>query len=105
MTATALAPRRFTWFDYARYSFSLGLAAGGRTWLSGHTASRYDARRRRMVVDGGMAAQARTAYAKVAAILEAEGKTLADLVHVVEYLTPDGIERYDEAASHYLFRS
>jgi enamine deaminase RidA (YjgF/YER057c/UK114 family) len=97
MTAVVLEPAHFPWFDYSRYSFSLGLAVGGRTYLSGHTASEYDPEDRRMVVKGGMAAQARTAYAKVEAILAADEKTLADLVHIVEYVTPDGIERYAEA--------
>ena len=77
MTATVLRPARFPWFDYTRYSFSLGLAAGGRSYLSGHTASTFDAERRKMVVPGGMEEQTRIAYAKVEAILEkliAEGR-------------------------------
>lgn len=93
-----LQPARFPWFDQSRYSFSLGLAAAGRSYLSGHTASTYDPERRRMVVEGGMAAQAETAYDKVEAILEAEKRTLADVVHIVEYVTPGGIERHGEAA-------
>lgn len=99
MTATVLKPTEFPWFDYSRYSFSLGLGVAGRTYLSGHTASTYDPERRKMVVDGGMATQTRTAYAKVEAILGAEGKTLGDVVRIVEYVTPDGIERYGEAAA------
>jgi enamine deaminase RidA (YjgF/YER057c/UK114 family) len=89
--------QNFPWFDYKRYSFSLGLAVGENCYLSGHTASTYDPERKQMVVEGGMAPQARTAYVKAAAILEAGGKTFADVVRVVEYVTPQGIERYAEA--------
>lgn len=97
MKPTLLQLANFPWFDISRYSFSLGLAAGGRSYLSGHTAATFDPEQRRMVVAGGMAAQARTAYDKVAAVLEAENRTFADVTRVVEYVTPAGIERYDEA--------
>ena len=80
MQTRILEPEHFPWFDYKRYSFSLGLAVGDNCYLSGHTASAYDPERERMVVEGGMAEQARTAYAKVAVILEAGGKSLADVV-------------------------
>ncbi len=97
MPTTILQPAHFPWYDYSRYSFSLGVAAGGRCFLSGQTASAYDPERRRMAVDGTMAEQARTAYAKMAAVLDADGKTLADVDRVVEYVTADGLDCYDEA--------
>ena len=99
MTAIALKPTRFPWYRYDRYSFPLGLLLGERAFLSGHTASAYDPVAGRMSVTGGMAEQARTAYAKIGAILEAAGQTLADVVRVVEYVTVAGIERYAEAAA------
>ncbi|MGZ6193613.1 MAG: RidA family protein [Candidatus Binataceae bacterium] len=99
MTRTALKPRHFPWYDYSRYTFSLGLSVGARTMLSGHSASEYDSGAREMVVRGGMREQARTAWAKIAAILEAGKQSLADVVRVVEYVTPEGIERYAEAAA------
>ena len=95
----AIKPKRFPWFDYSRYSFSLGLQAGPRVYISGHTASEYEPDARKMVVKGGMAEQARTAYAKIGAILEAAGLSFGDVVRVVEYLRPEGIERYGEAAA------
>lgn len=98
MERTALKPKHFPWYDYSRYTFSLGLGAGRRTMLSGHSASEHDPATRTMVVRGGMRAQARTAWAKIAAILEAGGRGLNDVVRVVEYVTPAGIERYPEAA-------
>jgi enamine deaminase RidA (YjgF/YER057c/UK114 family) len=93
----ALQPARFPWFDYSRYSFSLGMAAGGNLYLSGHSASEHDPRNNAIVVKGGMAEQARTAWAKITAILEAGRCTLADIVRAVEYVTPQGIEAYSEA--------
>jgi enamine deaminase RidA (YjgF/YER057c/UK114 family) len=97
MERSALKPRHFPWYDYSRYTFSLGLGVGERILLSGHSASEYDAGAREMVVRGGMHEQARTAWAKIAAILEAGERSLADIVRVVEYVTPEGIERYAEA--------
>ena len=99
MERSAIKPRRFPWYDYSRYTFSLGLSVGEYTFLSGHSASEYDTGTREMVVRGGMREQARTAWAKIAAILEADDRSLADVVRVVEYVTPEGIERYAEATA------
>jgi enamine deaminase RidA (YjgF/YER057c/UK114 family) len=99
LTPTTITPARFPWFDYSRYSFSLGVRAGDRAYLSGHTASEFDPETKRIVVRGGLRDQARTAYTKIAAILEGAGLTFADVVRVVEYVTPEGIERYAEAAA------
>lgn len=99
MSFAAIQPSHFPWFDYSRYSFSLGLKTPAGTYLSGHTASEYDSAARRIVVRGGMSEQVRTAYAKIGAILEAAGLRYGDVVRVVEYLRPEGIERYAEAAA------
>lgn len=93
----AIRPERFPWFDYSRYTFSLGLDIGGAALLSGHSASEYDAAARRIVVRGGLAEQTRTAYAKIEAILGAAGFGLGDVVRVVEYVTPRGIDDHAEA--------
>ena len=99
MTFTVLKPARFPWFDYSRYSFSLGLQSASGPYLSGHTASEYDPAAKRIVVRGGMTDQVSTAYAKIGAVLEAGGLGYGDVVRVVEYLRPEGIERYAEAAA------
>ena len=52
-----------------------------------------------MVVKGDMTAQARTAYSKIECILAAEGLTFADVTHVVENVTVQGILDYDAARS------
>ncbi|WGS19226.1 MULTISPECIES: RidA family protein [unclassified Bradyrhizobium] len=99
MTITPINPGHFPWYDHKRYSFSLGLKTSAGTYLSGHTASEYEAATMRMVVRGGMTEQARTVYAKVAAILEGGGLGYGDVSRIVEYVRPEGIERYAEAAA------
>ena len=59
MTTTAIKPTHFPWFDYSRYSFSLGLKTPASVYLSGHTASEYDPAAKRIVVRGGMTEQVR----------------------------------------------
>ena len=99
MRSTAIHPKQFPWFDYSRYSFSLGLRTPqGGAYLSGHTASEFDPQAKKVVVRGSMTDQCRTAYSKIGAILEGAGLGFADVVRVVEYLRPEGIERYAEAA-------
>jgi enamine deaminase RidA (YjgF/YER057c/UK114 family) len=98
-TTSAIKPARFPWFDYSRYSFSLGLKTPAGVFLSGHTASEYDPEAKRIVVRGGMTEQVRTAWAKIGAILDAAGFGLDNVTRVVEYLRPEGIERYAEAAA------
>lgn len=97
MTLTDLKPAKFPWFDYSRYSFSLGVKSAAGTWLSGHTGSEYDPAAKRIVVRGSMTDQVRTAWAKIGAILESGGLGYGDVVRVVEYVKPEGIERYAEA--------
>ena len=93
----AIKPQNFPWFDYSGYSFSLGLDIDGRiAQLSGHSASEYDPSAGKIVVNGDMADQTRTAYAKVEAILAAAGYGLDDVVHVVENVTKEGIAHYHE---------
>jgi len=99
MIFTAIKPARFPWFDYSRYSFSLGLSSPAGTYLSGHTASEYDPAARRIVVRGTMTEQVRTAYAKIGAILEAAGLGYRDVTRIVEYVRPEGIEHHAEAAA------
>jgi enamine deaminase RidA (YjgF/YER057c/UK114 family) len=97
MNFTLLKPKHFPWFDYSRYSFSMGLQSASGTWLSGNTASEFDVAAKRIVVKGGMTEQVRTAWAKIGAILESGGLSYGDVTRVVEYVKPEGIERYAEA--------
>ena len=97
MPFTAIQPEDFPWFDYGRYTFSLGLTHGEDAYLSGHSASEYDPAEDRIVVKGGMAEQARTAYRKIERILDAAGLALSDVVRLVENVTIAGIDHYAEA--------
>ncbi|MCA6111568.1 RidA family protein [Bradyrhizobium cenepequi] len=99
MAITPIHLDRFDWYDYRRYSFSLGLKTSAGTYLSGHTASEYEPATSRIVVRGGMTEQVRTIYAKVAAILEGGGLGYGDVTRIVEYVHPEGIQRYAEAAA------
>ena len=93
----AIEPADFGWFDYRRYTFSLGLTVGSTAYLSGHSASEYDAEARRITVRGGMREQAATAYAKIGAILDAAGLGFDDVVRLVENVTVAGIDDYGAA--------
>ena len=79
MSFTVLRPKHFPWFDYSRYSFSMGLKSSTGTYLSGNTASEFDPAAKRIVVNGGMTDQVRTAWAKIGAILESGGLSYADV--------------------------
>ncbi|WP_256839406.1 RidA family protein [Ornithinimicrobium faecis] len=96
-TIRDIRPAEFPWFRYDGYTFSLGLTDGENAWLSGHSASEHDPDSGRMVVRGGMADQTRTAYAKIAAILEAADLSWQDVTKVTENVTITGIEAYAEA--------
>lgn len=99
MPATAITPAEFRWFDHSAYTFSLGLALpSGKAILSGHSASEYDPVRDGIVVRGGMAEQAQTAYDKVEAILAAAGLSPSDAVRVTENITLAGIDDVAVAA-------
>lgn len=99
MTISAIHTERFHWYDYKRYSYSLGLQTPVGTYLSGATASEFDPVSKRIVVRGGMTEQVRAVYAKIAAILEGGGLGYGDVTRIVEYVCPEGIERYPEAAA------
>lgn len=96
MRLSAIEPERFPWFDWSRYSFSLGVASGDVAFLSGHSASQYDSEKMAIVVNGGVEDQTRVAYQKIAALLEAAGIGFSDVIHVVENVRSDRIVSYPE---------
>lgn len=100
MTLSPITPpaEQFPWFPYKGFTFCLGLREGEAAWTSGHTSAAHDPAVGKMTVSGTMAEQARIAYAKVLAILEAEGFGSADVVHVTENVTVAGVGDYPEAA-------
>ncbi|TAM86915.1 MAG: RidA family protein [Jatrophihabitans sp.] len=95
--ATPVEPAEFPWYDYRGFTFSLGLQFDGHLINSGHSGSAFDPVKGKPDVAGGMADQARIAYAKQAAVLAAAGLTLADVTRVVENVAVDGLAHYAEA--------
>ncbi|MDH3679536.1 MAG: Rid family hydrolase [Acidimicrobiia bacterium] len=91
MAGRAVAPVSFPWLDPSHYSFALGIEGAGATWLSGQTASAYDAELGRVDVSGDPRAQATLCWEKVERVLSAAGRTFADCSEVTEYLTEDGL--------------
>lgn len=98
MVIRALEPTHFPFFDYKRYSFSLGLEAPEGVWLSGHSASRFAADHGDVVVTGDIVDQSRVAYEKITAILAAAGLSLGNVVRTVDYVTVEGIADYPRTA-------
>lgn len=94
---TAIEPASFPWYDYSGYTFSLGLQHGASAINSGHSGSAFDAEKGKAGIKGGMGEQAHTAYAKQAAILEAAGRSFADVTRIVENISIAGLPYYAEA--------
>ena len=84
----ALEPEKFPFFDYRRFTFSLGIAARGSVWLSGSTAVCFDVERRSMVVAGDLLAQAGVISRRCETVLAAGQLRLSDIYRVVRYVTP-----------------
>jgi enamine deaminase RidA (YjgF/YER057c/UK114 family) len=100
MTIRPITPtaEQFPWFPYEGFTFCLGLRDGDAAWTSGNTSAALDPAVGKMTVSGSMAEQARIAYTKVLAILEADGFGPEDVVHVTENVTVAGIGEYAAAA-------
>lgn len=99
MTLRAVRPAEFPWFPYEGFTFCLALSEGDSAWSSGHTAAARDEALGKMVVSGTMEEQARIAYRKVLAIIEAAGLGPDDVVHVTENVTLAGLPDYEAAAA------
>lgn len=100
MTLQAIKPTaaEFPWFPYEGFTFCLGLTEGANAWTSGHTCARHDEAIGKMTVAGSMEQQARIAYEKCLAILEAAGFGPEDVTRVSENITVAGLGDYEDAA-------
>lgn len=98
MLKRILEPKEFPFYDYKRYSFSLGLETSEGVWVSGHSASRHSPEVGDMVVEGDLVEQTRTAFAKIAAVLTAAGLDLGQVVRTVEYVREDALADYPRLA-------
>jgi len=83
------------WPHYERYTFCPGIRRGDYLFISGATATETDASGK-VVVRGGVDAQARLIYGRARAIVEAAGGAMKDVVHVTEYVT--SLQAYDSVA-------
>lgn len=98
MTATVIRPPEFPWYDAHGFTFSFALRLGRDVWCSGHSGSALNPDTGRPDITGGMAEQARVAYAKQAAVLAGAGLDLSHVTRVVENVTAAGLPHYAEAA-------
>ncbi|MCC7086256.1 MAG: hypothetical protein IT427_14730 [Pirellulales bacterium] len=83
-----IVPPVFPWKDHTKYTYPLGLDIEGICFLSGNSASEYDAQAGKIVIKGDLLAQIETALAKIRAVLEAAGLSFNDVVSVVQYVAP-----------------
>ena len=79
---------------YAPLTFRPAVAAGGLVFISGTTA--WDPATGDTVAPGDIAAQAEYVYDQIAQVCEAAGTSTDHLVKTIEYVAPDGLDRYRE---------
>lgn len=91
MQLKPLEPDDYPFFDYRRFTFSLGIETPEGVWLSGSTAVRHDPGTQAMVVEGGLVAQAAIIFDKMKAALVLAGRSLRDLTRLVRYIRSDAI--------------
>lgn len=91
-----ICPTDFPWKDYRRYTYPLGLDLGPLTFLSGLTASTFDAALDQVVSTGDLCAQTITAVEKIRLILQTAGYALEDVVSLVQYVAPDAFDKVND---------
>ncbi len=87
-----ITPAHFPWADISRYTFSQGVEKAGLVFISGMSAGTHDPATGQVVCQGDVAAQARTAYQKMRAVLEAAGLGPENVVKTVDYIPPAALE-------------
>ena len=95
-----LMPGDYPYFDYRRFTFSLGIEVPEGIWLSGCTAVRHDPRKNSMVVDGDLIEQANIVFDKLRLALHPSGRTLRDLTRLVRYVTPEAVPDLSRLDAH-----
>lgn len=97
-TLVTVPPEKFPWLDLRRYTFSLAVQTDDLVYVSGHTASAYDAEKKRVMCKGDIVEQMDIAYQKIGVILEAAGLGFGNIVRTIDYVTPQGLPKYRETA-------
>lgn len=95
------APRRKVdcgWARYGKLTYNPGLEVGDRYFvMSGQAA--LDIETEEAVLAGDVVAQARYTYENILRVLEFADLSPEHLIRSVEYVTPAGLDRYDEVAA------
>lgn len=79
---------------YAPLTFAPAVVAGGLVFVSGTTA--WNPSTGDTVAPGDIAAQAEFVYDQIATVCEMAGTSIDHLVKTIEYVAPDGLDRYRE---------
>ena len=85
------------WSAFEALTFSPGVRAGRALFISGTAA--WDPVSKGNVAPGDIAAQAAFVYEQIAAVCEAAGGGLDDVVKTVEYVAPAGLEGYRDVGA------
>ena len=85
------------WPAFDRLTFAPGVAAGDLLFISGTTA--WDPSDGQTVAPGDIGAQAEFVYEQIAAVCEAAGAGIGDLIKTIEYVTPAGMDAYREVGA------
>lgn len=83
------------WSRYAKLTYSPAVRAGSMLFLSGQAA--LDPETERAVHAGDVGEQAAYTYANIGRVLEAADATPANIVEIVEYVTPAGMAGFADA--------
>lgn len=92
-------PDKFPWLDLRRYTFSLGTEKDGVVYVSGHTASSYNEKKRRVLCEGDIVEQSKVAWEKIGVVLEAAGMTYDNIVRTTDYIAPPGLGKFRGTAA------
>ncbi len=93
-----VAPEKFPWLDLRRYTFSMGTERHGVTYVSGQTASAFDAKEGHVVCKGDILEQAKVVWQKIGVVLESAGLTYDNIVKINQYVDPKGMAKLSQLA-------
>lgn len=91
-----IAPAQFPWKDFRRYTYPLGLDLGDCAFLSGMTASTFDAALDKVVAKGTLREQTSTVIEKVRSVLHAADYDANDVVSIVQYVPSAALDSLAE---------
>lgn len=90
-----IEPGQFPWKDFRRYTYPLGLDLGACAFLSGMTASVFDATLGKVVAKGTIREQASLVTDKIGSVLRSAGYGFDDVVSIVQYVPAAALDSLD----------